>query len=220
MAGESIAQLGGICVQCGCEFEDRKRRGPKRKYCSALCRGRANHPLKDRITSFCKICGSAFSHKKIGARYCSLNCGAKSRYAPVYHGMRQCQQCGQDFTPKARAHHKVFCSRTCRNKYGRLTDTYRMGKQRRINLLRANIVAEKFSAHEIFERDRWRCQICKRKVDRLRGQFDERYPHLDHVIPLAIGGAHTKANTQTLCRGCNMAKGATIPSQTQLRLIG
>lgn len=34
-----------------------------------------------------------------------------------------------------------------------------------------------------------------------------RAPELDHIIPLAKGGPHTKANTARACRGCSLAKG-------------
>jgi len=34
---------------------------------------------------------------------------------------------------------------------------------------------------------------------------------LDHIIPLALGGPHTDANTQLLCRMCNSKKSANPP---------
>ncbi len=43
--------------------------------------------------------------------------------------------------------------------------------------------------------------------------------HVDHIVPLALGGTHTWNNVQLLCRACNGAKGIRTNSQ-QLRLIG
>ena len=49
----------------------------------------------------------------------------------------------------------------------------------------------------IFARDGWRCRVCG-KAGRLEG---------DHVIPVQAGGdLWDRANLQTLCRGCHLAK--------------
>ena len=44
------------------------------------------------------------------------------------------------------------------------------------------------------------CGICESDVDPLNF-------HVDHVIPLALGGEHSYANTQTAHPGCNLVKG-------------
>ena len=68
---------------------------------------------------------------------------------------------------------------------------------------------ERFDPIEVLERDGWRCQLCGvRTPRRLRGTLAPRAPELDHVIPLAVGGEHSRANTQCACRACNNAKGA------------
>lgn len=51
----------------------------------------------------------------------------------------------------------------------------------------------------ILERDGHRCLACGSDGDL----------HIDHVVPLAVGGAHAEENFQTLCGPCNMAKAAT-----------
>lgn len=71
----------------------------------------------------------------------------------------------------------------------------------------------------IFERDGWRCQLCRLKVDRRRVVPHPKAPTLDHIIPLAKGGTHEPANVQLACFRCNCLKGDRAASD-QLRLIG
>jgi 5-methylcytosine-specific restriction endonuclease McrA len=44
------------------------------------------------------------------------------------------------------------------------------------------------------------------KVDFLFNKF-----HLDHIIPLALGGKHEDGNLQLLCVNCNLSKGSKHP---------
>lgn len=45
------------------------------------------------------------------------------------------------------------------------------------------------------------CRIDLRKAKR----------HLDHIMPLALGGTNDRRNLQYLCAGCNLSKGAAHP---------
>ena len=76
---------------------------------------------------------------------------------------------------------------------------------------------------DLAERDRYRCQLCGRKVDMTRrttrSKHDPLSPSVDHIVPLSEGGEHTMANTQLAHLGCNMAKG-NRPANEQLRLVG
>jgi ribosomal protein S27E len=56
----------------------------------------------------------------------------------------------------------------------------------------------------IFERDGYRCQICKRKT---KGKWpDPLSPTLDHIIPLSKGGPHLAHNCQCAHARCNGEK--------------
>lgn len=46
------------------------------------------------------------------------------------------------------------------------------------------------------------CPLCGVEVTRVNG-------HVDHIIPLAKGGAHSQENLQILCGPCNRQKGAS-----------
>lgn len=79
---------------------------------------------------------------------------------------------------------------------------------------------ERFQHIEIFDRDHWRCGICRRHIDRRL-----RWPHpksvsLDHVIPLAKGGHHSRRNTQAAHLRCNLRKRTNVaPMGEQIPLF-
>lgn len=94
----------------------------------------------------------------------------------------------------------------------------RVKEHRRRALIRG-AAADRFDPLEIFERDAWRCGLCGCSTPKgKRGTYDARAPELDHIIPIAAGGAHIRANVQCACRACNLAKGKKPLGQ--LRLVG
>lgn len=79
-------------------------------------------------------------------------------------------------------------------------------------------IIERFNSIEIYERDRWICQLCKKRVNKRLS-----YPHpysasLDHIIPLSKGGNHTRANVHLAHLTCN--KKAFTGGIKQLLLFG
>jgi hypothetical protein len=120
-----------------------------------------------------------------------------------------CHRCGasylaQEYTDTAR-----YCSLRC---------SRRMSKHRYRARKRAAYV-EDVSPVRIFERDRWRCRLCNKRVHRHRVPPHPLAPVLDHVVPLAAGGTHEAANTQCAHFICNSVKGDRGHSE-QLMLIG
>jgi len=59
----------------------------------------------------------------------------------------------------------------------------------------------------IFENQRGLCANCKAKLTKSGKQ---KY-HVDHVMPLALGGSNWPSNLQCLCQKCNLSKGAKHP---------
>ena len=55
---------------------------------------------------------------------------------------------------------------------------------------------------ELLRRQGGMCAYCKRKD----GKF-----HIDHIMPLKLGGSHTEDNVQMLCENCNRRKSAKHP---------
>lgn len=57
-------------------------------------------------------------------------------------------------------------------------------------------------AQRLFTAQKGKCACCKTKM--------ESY-HIDHIMPLALGGLNVDNNVQLLCPPCNLSKGAKHP---------
>lgn len=78
---------------------------------------------------------------------------------------------------------------------------------------------DNFTALDIFERDKWVCGICRKKIDR-----SLRYPHrmsatLDHVVPVIEGGIDSRANVRPAHLSCNSSRNHRGGGE-QLLLLG
>jgi len=56
----------------------------------------------------------------------------------------------------------------------------------------------------VFKRDKGLCGLCSLEV-----QASDKW-HIDHVVPLSKGGAHSYANVQLAHARCNLSKGASL----------
>lgn len=65
---------------------------------------------------------------------------------------------------------------------------------------------EDFTREEIYERDGWICGICEEPIDQSLSYPDPMSASLDHVMPLARGGEHSRANAQAAHLRCNVRK--------------
>lgn len=63
----------------------------------------------------------------------------------------------------------------------------------------------------IFFRDQGICQSCGADISGLKSPFHQ--IHIDHIVPLALGGNNDPTNFQLLCLDCNLSKGATFKSE-------
>jgi 5-methylcytosine-specific restriction endonuclease McrA len=80
---------------------------------------------------------------------------------------------------------------------------------------------EKFDDREIFERDRWRCGLCRNRVNPNLVFPDPMSASLDHIVPITKGGRHVRVNVQLAHLVCNVGKGNSYaPAGEQLLLIG
>jgi len=77
-------------------------------------------------------------------------------------------------------------------------------------LKRAATIGDQGAVKRIYERaakgKRVRCYLCGELIPM-------GHRHVDHVIPLSQGGAHTAANLAVACDACNLSKGAKLPAE-------
>lgn len=84
--------------------------------------------------------------------------------------------------------------------------------------VRQNAFIATIRTAEIGQRDNWKCQICKSKINK-----NLKYPHplsksIDHIIPLDEGGTHEPKNAQIAHLVCNLKK-HTKAQFDQLRIF-
>ena len=177
----------------------------------------------------CLHCGNALP-PRIGKggkfQFCTVKCRARHWYLIANpRPPRPCKRCGIDLPAGAHTN-RDYCSRACKKAvdlekwketYHRKYKTdlaYRDRFQRIGHVRRARIrgvTLERFSPLAVLERDGWTCQICGVPTPKeLRGLKVSNAPTLDHIVPVARGGAHSMANTRCACLRCNTSKGSKL----------
>lgn len=194
------------CRYCSKDFINYE----KRKYCSFECS--TNQKKKEKairelmhlisLKSDCIYCGKEFIKTTYDKKYCTKNC---SRLDFYYRNKkileRKCKECGNSFsTSDSRMQ---CCSKECSNKKN-WRNAYLIRKRR----AKSNGLYERdISVNGIIERDGDNCYLCGNKVDRDSHYTSNRYPTIEHVVPLSKGGTHTWDNVKLAHRLCNMYKG-------------
>lgn len=224
-----LMRVGFTCIECGVVFYLSRQRasagsnaGSAERACSVLCHNRFSnrlkrkpHPLRPMLS--CVQCGVPFS-KRYGRRFCSRLCGdmwsrqklAEERRALREANLHRCPRCQKEFVPEHTTK-QIYCSMRCANLSAPSHGTH----QHRARMY--GVEHQPVSRLSIFERDRWRCQLCGRHIRRwLNLPRHTHAPELDHIVPLSLGGPHRPSNLQTTCRDCNGKKAATILGQLRL----
>lgn len=196
------------CLYCGKPIEQASR-GRKRKYCSDYCRNEADKEHKRIVyvgkrKEKCDFCGKALPKYK--THFCSKICGRK--YRDIQKGFihnhgeltKICPVCGVEF--KTWRDYKETCSKRCSNKKHDAERQYK------------GITVDKdISLEKLAKRDNNICQICGEPVDwndylktdkTFRG--GNKYPSIDHIRPVSLGGLHAWDNVQLAHRVCNSIK--------------
>lgn len=189
-----------ICTVEGCDRQPRSRTSP-------LCEMhyyRERRAATKKPQRHCLQCGA---HIGPWGRFCSQRCRTRN-----WRGVADekiCQLCLEPFPHPGT--NSPYCSTECAREA-----QYFQEHTRRVRVLYSPI--EKFSRIEIFKRDNWRCQLCGKKVRRRAPSRHPDSPSIDHIVPVAKGGTHSRANVQTVHLKCNFRKQAK--SMGQLRLFG
>lgn len=124
-----------------------------------------------------------------------------------------CKQCGALFIPDG--HRTKFCSSECRVKYH---NSRREHYAKRREWITERTKDNDITLEKLYERDGGRCYICGRECEWddakvINGVFiaGDRYPSVEHVVPLSKGGEHSWENVRLACRRCNYLKRDTPP---------
>lgn len=100
-----------------------------------------------------------------------------------------------------------YCSPAC-TEANRNRANWKHVQKRRARL--RNNEYEPFDRNEIFDRDSWVCGLCDEAIDPSLTWPAPGSVSLDHVIPVSLGGPHTRDNVQAAHLGCNVIKGNRV----------
>jgi HNH endonuclease len=186
------AERGALEMFCSDVCKKAKRRADKRiagKRCTARsvratcdsCGLWFRRQSDSRITT-CQLCrrGESVKHG-LGSTYTNRGC--------------RCQDCTT-----------AGSQERLRNKYKRVAVGVPLDINHRARARRYGVENEYINKLQVFERDGWICGICHEPVDREARWPAWESPSLDHIVPLAVGGAHIYENVQCAHLGCNLIK--------------
>lgn len=205
------------CLIEGCEELIIARGWCVKHYTRYLRFGEPEARLRGEVRDGCRICPRcgvdkpvvAFGKAQAYCKPCSAAITGEYRAANpptlVVGESGECRCCGTVFMANKRR--STYCSRACFQAYRHKAD-WKNQANRRARL--ASAFVEQFDRIEIFERDGWICQICAALVDPDAPRYSYSVPSIDHIIPIARGGKHSRANVQTACLGCNVRKGVRL----------
>lgn len=132
---------------------------------------------------------------------------------------KPCVVCSE---PLTRYQHILCHSEECKREYQR-TNPDRITQRRIVNKRRR---ARKRAAFvedvDVLVHLRWqhgKCYHCNHKIDQTKSAPHPKSLTLDHLVPLALGGDHSYANTVASCWDCNCSIKGVRPIGEQLKLV-
>ena len=220
------------CQLCGTPFTQGKR-GRPRKFCTVDCTLKAHKPAKKEVTQRnCDKCGQTTNNPRFCSRECRHRYHAaqarqrKRKYPPgVYRNrkkkvvqrikVRKCQTCdlviwGRWLCDECRRKRVRENNRASKKRNGYVPDK-QIQKARRMGA-----IIETIDRRKVYAKDNYICQLCNQPTDPSAHHWDNNYPSIDHIKPLAKGGNHTYDNVQTAHRGCNSRKQARYEQANQI----
>jgi len=212
---------GGSCQQCGSEFA-RNLRGRPRRFCSEKCRiasyrlahsevnrryyqQKRRNPQTDICFGTCDECGRFHARRLATTAVSFIKAG----------GILRCYGCAK----VRRLTRKLERERERRAEWRDASDPrYEILRSREDNKshrrrVRISATSDVSNA-EIADlrRSRKTCPNCGCR-------FSSRNPAtIEHIIPLALGGTHTRDNLRLWCRSCNSSRGARLDDVSGFQL--
>jgi hypothetical protein len=219
---EKKKRYKAFCIECD---RERKREGARHRWDKSKNyenqkRYRERHGIvtnyKTNITICkCEYCSKVWVNKgTTSKKFCSNQCGKQSRInkragATFTKSVKQysCKSCNVLIMAK----HPSYCV-DCKQLNKKIAR--KKGKQARA---RSSVKIHNVTSRKVFERDKWRCQLCNIKVQKNDYLLDNA-AEVDHIVPVSLGGVHSYSNVQTLCRKCNQTKSNKYHGQLVLAL--
>ena len=182
------------CAQCGVSYKGPAGQTPS-KYCSQQCYGLSTRTQRDLN---CAQCGKRVEKNldRPSRKYCSVECFDAARKASVEY---ICAQCKTSFVSYNRP--RKYCSVKCsdlghKTRHLRGLPRVPYGNKQYVKL-----------ARQIRNRDNYQCQMCHKEFPRNR---EARNLHVDHIVPIRLGGEDIAENLWSLCAGCHARKDAKL----------
>lgn len=197
--------------------------------CSSECNAATRRSAVERRRRDCETCGTTFVPRGVqisngGGRFCSQACNTAGRdalqapeaKARAKQRVRELIAAGEIVKPRGPAHHSwkggsdaQKARRRDSGKQAAGIRAYRKKNPHKVREFSTRRRGRKLARlpygtiPTIGKAQRWKCAICRVGVS--AGY------HVDHIVPLARGGAHEGRNLQLLCGTCNVRKSAKDP---------
>jgi predicted nucleic acid-binding Zn ribbon protein len=204
---KKLAKSKRACTQCGSVFIPNNK---TQVTCSFECRNARRADINAAVAERKRLVNFLAVERSVYARWSSA-AHKREKEATRYHS--SCTDCGCEIERKP---YNIRCDacKEARRKAYRKSEAYKAQRFRNKSIRRAKVrlvKIETFSPLEVLRRDNWTCYICGVETpETLRGTYEDNAPEVDHIIPIAVGGAHSLDNVACACRRCNIQKGDKI----------
>lgn len=171
------------------------------------------YKVDTRIEVRCLTCNSIFRTKNTKALTCSKRCSDEYYDKNVRGQFNTCKGCNRRYMVTEGL--LYYCSNECLELHKTIDDR-KTNKEKRFAL---NGEPDwTITLAGLSKRDNNICHICDEEVDWNDYYIDNKgtyicgnkYPSIDHVVPIALGGKHQKDNVRLAHRVCNSKKGMRI----------
>jgi 5-methylcytosine-specific restriction endonuclease McrA len=178
----------------------------------------APHPTaKHGVRPECRICRAAYNRawreaNQEKAREISRAAG-KKWYAANAEKKKRAQRERRERTrkdPDAYAAWREQNKESCNRYYAE--NSHRWPAHRaKYRANKHNVEHTPYTRLEIWERDGGKCRNCNKPL-----AFEPKCFHIDHIVPLSLGGPDIPANLQLMCPPCNISKKDRLEGQIHL----
>ena len=179
--------------------------------------------MSDGYLNMCKSCKSAYDKKRREEKREDINKKAKEAYKAniekrremnrnsYYKHVEKRKEAAKEYRENNKEKYKKYFSQHHQDK--KEDETYIMKRklrkhehrQKQFNTADGTITVEELKNLKLRQNDQ--CGYC----GTILSQLPETNVHLDHIVPLSLGGAHTISNVVFACSACNLSKNNTHP---------